>query len=96
MLVGHRVGWRYEEVLPPFPHNELVQLQPVPESARLTDGMVRPGDGLFAASSQKVGHPERFSATAIHFCLTVKVLFGLPLRQATGFVESLLNLSGLD
>ena len=30
------------------------------------------------------------------FCLSIKVLFGLPLRQATGFVESLLALSGLD
>ncbi len=29
-------------------------------------------------------------------CLTLKVLFGLPLRQTTGFVESLLKLVGLD
>jgi hypothetical protein len=28
--------------------------------------------------------------------LTVKVLFGLPLRQTTGFVASLLKLAGLD
>jgi hypothetical protein len=26
---------------------------------------------------------------------TIKVLFGLPLRQTTGFVESLLELAGL-
>ena len=50
----------------------------------------------FAAPRGKAGHPERFSAAAIQFCLTVKVLFGLPLRQATGFVESLLSLSRLD
>lgn len=50
----------------------------------------------FAAPNGKAGHPERFSAAAIQFCLSVKVLFGLPLRQATGFVESLLSLSGLD
>ena len=29
------------------------------------------------------------------FCLTIKNLFGLALRQAVGFVESLLKLSGL-
>jgi len=28
--------------------------------------------------------------------LTIKVLFGLPLRQTTGFVESLLELAGLN
>ena len=33
---------------------------------------------------------------AIQACLTLKVLFGLPLRQTTGFVESLLKLVGLD
>ena len=50
----------------------------------------------FAVSSGKAGHPERFSAAAIQFCLSNKVLFRLPLRQTTGFVESLLALSGLD
>jgi hypothetical protein len=32
----------------------------------------------------------------IQTCLTVKVLFGLPLRQTTGFVASLLKRAGLD
>lgn len=50
----------------------------------------------FAASSGQPGHPKRFSASAIQFCLSMKVLFGLSLRQTTGFVESLLVLSGLD
>ena len=50
----------------------------------------------FAVPSGKAGHPERFSAAAIQFCLSIKVLFGLPLRQTTGFVESMLALSGLD
>lgn len=35
----------------------------------------------FAAPSGKAGHPERFSAAAIQFCLSIKVLFGLPHRQ---------------
>lgn len=32
----------------------------------------------FAAPNGKPGHPERFSAAAIRFCLSLKVLFGLP------------------
>ncbi len=42
------------------------------------------------------GRQPSFSDAAIQTCLTVKVLFGLPLRQTTGFVESLLRLAGLD
>ncbi|WP_199286445.1 transposase, partial [Pseudogemmobacter humi] len=43
----------------------------------------------FAVPGGQAGHPERFSAAAIQFCLSIKVLFGLPPRQTTGFVESL-------
>jgi len=34
-----------------------------------------------AARTGKRGHPETFSDQAIQACLTLKVLFGLPLRQ---------------
>ena len=44
----------------------------------------------------KRGRRRKFSDAAIQACLTLKVLFGLPLRQTTGFVESLLRLLGLD
>ncbi|WP_300075059.1 IS5 family transposase, partial [uncultured Ruegeria sp.] len=44
----------------------------------------------------KPGRQHEFSDAAIQTCLTLKVLFGLPLRQTTGFVESLLRLVGLD
>ena len=37
-----------------------------------------------------------FSDAAIQFCLTIKVLFKLPLRQTTGMVASLLKLANLD
>jgi hypothetical protein len=37
-----------------------------------------------------------FSDAAIQTCLTMKVLFRMALRQTTGFVESLLRLTGLD
>jgi len=40
--------------------------------------------------------PPTFSDAAIQFCLTIKGLFGLPLRQAIGFVQSLIDLAELD
>ena len=49
-----------------------------------------------AAPSGRRGRQQTFSDAAIQTCLTMKVLFGLALRQATGFVESLLRLRGLD
>ena len=42
------------------------------------------------------GRPETFSNAAIQFCLSIKVLFGLGLRQTIGMVASRLKLSGLD
>lgn len=42
------------------------------------------------------GRQPIFSDSASQTCLTMKVLFGMPLRQTTGFVQSLLQLVGLD
>ena len=42
------------------------------------------------------GRPAVFSDASIQFCLTIKVLFKLPLRQTTGMVASLLKLANLD
>ena len=42
------------------------------------------------------GRPQTFLDAAIQFCLSIKDLFGLALRQAIGMVQSLLRLSGLD
>jgi hypothetical protein len=39
---------------------------------------------------------KAYGDAAIQTCLTIKVLLGLPLRQTAGFVESLLELIGLD
>ena len=44
----------------------------------------------------KRGRQQQFSDAAIQTCLTLKVLFGMPLRHTTGFVQSLLRLVGLD
>jgi hypothetical protein len=42
------------------------------------------------------GRPPVFSDAAIPFCLSIKVLFKLPLTQAAGMVTSLPRLAGLD
>ena len=49
-----------------------------------------------AAPTGKRGRRPVFSDAAIQTCLTLKALFGLPLRQVTGLVASLLKLAGLD
>lgn len=48
-----------------------------------------------AETSGKRGRSRTFSDAAIQTCLTMNVLFGMALRQTTGFVESLLRLTGL-
>ena len=55
-----------------------------------------PSMSWHAAASGMRGGQRVFSDVAIQACLTIKVLFGLPLRQTTGFVASLLKLAGLD
>ena len=42
------------------------------------------------------GRPAVFFDAAIQFCLTIKVLFKLPLRQTTGMVASLPKMANLD
>lgn len=49
-----------------------------------------------AAKAGRPGRPPVFSDAAIQFCLMVKVLFGLPLRQTTGMVSSILEMAELD
>ena len=48
-----------------------------------------------ATPSGRRGRQQTYSDAAIQACLILKVLLGLPLRRATGFVASLLQLSGL-
>jgi hypothetical protein len=49
-----------------------------------------------APASGRRGRPATFSDAAIQTCLMLKALFGLPLRQTTGLVASLLKLAKLD
>ena len=45
---------------------------------------------------QQVGQRQKYSEAAIQFCLTIKGVFNLALRQAMGMVLSLLQIAGLD
>jgi hypothetical protein len=49
-----------------------------------------------APASGKRGRQQVFSDAAIACCLSIKCLFGLPLRQSLGLVESVLRMTGLD
>ena len=49
-----------------------------------------------AAPSGRRGRPAIFSDAAIQTCLMLKALFGLPLRQTSGLVASLLKFAKLD
>lgn len=49
----------------------------------------------YAPKSGKRGRNTLYSDQAIQCCLSIKCLFGLPLRQSIGLVESLLKLSNL-
>ena len=51
---------------------------------------------LRAPCGGRPGRPPTFSDAAVQFCLSIKVLFKLPLRQTAGMVASLLKLAGLD
>jgi hypothetical protein len=50
----------------------------------------------YAPTSGQRGRQRVFSDAAIQFCLSIKCLFGLALRQSLGMVESVLRLAGLD
>jgi Transposase DDE domain len=49
-----------------------------------------------AAPTGRRGRQQTCSDAAIQTCPTMKVLFGMALRQTTGFVESLIRLVGLN
>ena len=52
--------------------------------------------GWHGAPSGNRRRTPTFSDAAIQFCLTIKCLFNLALRQTVGMVQSLLRLAGLN
>jgi hypothetical protein len=49
-----------------------------------------------AKPNGKRGRNQTFSGASIQFCLSIKCLFGQPLRQSLGLVQSLSKLADLD
>ena len=90
------VGLHEQAHTPDLPHEELARLQCRPEAAWLAAIWDDPGTVWLAEPSARRGRPAPFTDAAIQVCLTLKALFGLPLRQTTGLVASLLELAGLD
>lgn len=72
-----------------LPHHEQARLQRDAGQTRVIVDLVRSGDAM-------AGRQPVFADAAIQACLTLKVLFGLPSRQAAGLVARLLELAGLD
>ena len=64
--------------------------------SNVTRGWFDPEMNWGANPSGKRGRSRTFRDAAIQTCLTMTVLFGMALRQTTGFVESLPRLTGLD
>lgn len=60
--------------------------------------LIRAGEDMTwrAPRDGRPGRPAVFSDAAIQFCLPIRILFKLPLRQTAGMVASLLKLAGLD
>jgi hypothetical protein len=54
-----------------------------------------PGMAWVAKPTGKPGRQPVYSDAAVQTCLTMKVRFGMALRQTTGVVESLLSLANL-
>ena len=55
-----------------------------------------PAMNWHGTTNGKRGRSPTFSDEAIQFCLSIKCLFSLLLRQAMGMTQSLLQLAGLD
>ena len=84
---------------------ELARLQRGAEEARFPDDLVRSGDGLVPSAARQAGPTARLQrrhnpdlpdgeGAVRHGCAVGSST--MPTRQATGFVESLLRLVGLD
>ena len=80
----------------PLSHGELVRLRRVAAQAGALLIWVDKDMAWRAPPDGRPGPPAVFSDAAIQFCLSLKVLFKLPLRQTSGMVASLLKLVGVD
>lgn len=77
-------------------HGEMVHLQLWSHKAWIATDLTGEGDALTGTHESRQRRPRVFSIAPIQLCLSIKVLFKLPLRQAAGMVASLLRLAGLE
>ena len=91
-----RAGGHEQWVPSEVPDKELAFVEHSTGAARFAFDWFDPEMIWELPANGKRGRQQRFNDAAIQTCLTLKGLFGLPLRQTTGFVESLLRMIGLD
>ena len=62
----------------------------------ISESLIKDGRLVMPPKTGKVGRPTEYADELIEFVLTIRELFRLPLRQATGFIEFLFGLMGIN
>jgi hypothetical protein len=90
------VVWEHETRSSKVPNDELEGVQRGLKARGSLLIWLDPTMNWHGQASGKRGRSPTFSDQSIQFCLSIKCLFSLPLRQAMGMTQSLLQLAGLD
>ncbi len=61
----------------------------------ISEDVVRNGRIILPSKTNKPGRPQEYSDALIELILTIRVLFRLPLRQTTGFIQFLFSSMGI-
>ena len=64
-------------------------------SVFISESLIKDNHLVIPAKTGKPGRPMKYTDELIEFVLTIRELFHLPLRQATGFLDFLFNLMGI-
>lgn len=62
----------------------------------ISEALVKDGSLIVPAKTGRPGRPMEYANELIEFVLTIRELFHMPLRQATGFVEFLFKIMGIS
>ena len=62
----------------------------------ISEALVKDGSLIVPAKTGRPGRPMEYTNELIEFVLTIRELFHMPLRQATGFVEFLFKVMGIS
>ena len=65
-------------------------------SVFISESLIKDGNLIVPAKTGKPGRPMEYTNELIEFVLTIRELFHMPLRQATGFVEFLFKMMGVS